>query len=58
MSVFSYILIALAALIVLFLAVIFIRALRFKPKNNLKLSEEEITFDNDKAVENLRELIR
>ena len=58
MSVFSYILIALAAVLVLFLAVIFIRALRFKPKNNLKLSEEEITFDNDKAVENLRELIR
>ena len=48
----------LIALIALFLAVIFIRALCFKPKNNVKVSDSEENFDGNRAIENLRELVR
>ncbi len=44
--------------LVIFLGVILIRTLSFKPKATPKISNDEITFDKEKAVENLRELIR
>ncbi|MGM9666288.1 MAG: peptidase M20, partial [Eubacteriales bacterium] len=53
-----YAVIALAALLVLFLAVVLIRTANFKPKKNVKVIEEEEAFDGERAVENLRELIR
>ena len=45
-------------LVALFLAVLIIRTLNFKPKENAKVIDEEITFDEDKAVEALRTLVR
>lgn len=41
-----------------FIGLILIRTLAFTPKENVKAFEEEISFDGDKAVENLRELVR
>ena len=38
-------------LVVLFLAVLIIRTLNFKPKANAKVFEEEITLNNDKVIE-------
>ena len=46
------------AVIVLFFAVIFIRALRFTPKPQPELSQEEVTFDKDAAVDALAQLVR
>ena len=46
------------AIIVALLSVILIRTLCFKPKANATVSNEEIHFDGEKAVENLRELVR
>ena len=46
------------ALLVLFLAVIIVRTLSFKPKACIEISHEKIEFDREKAVENLRELVR
>lgn len=46
------------ALLVLFLAVIIVRTLNFKPKASIEISHEKIEFDREKAVENLRELVR
>lgn len=45
-------------LVVLFLAVLIIRTLNFKPKANARVFEEEITLNNDKVIENLRTLVR
>ena len=45
-------------LLVLFLAVIIIRTLNFKPKASIQISDEKIEFNREKAVESLRELIR
>lgn len=53
-----YFFIALFIIIALLLAVILIRTASFKPKAEVKVSDEEITFDGDRAVENLRELVR
>lgn len=44
--------------LVTFLAVIFIRAARFTPKAQPKVSEEQIVFDKDGAVSALQTLIR
>ena len=44
--------------LVIFLAVILIRAFRFKPKAQPAVSEKEEPFDTDRAIENLRALIR
>ena len=44
--------------LVLFLALILIRALRFKPKAQPAVSETEEHFDTDRAIENLRALVR
>lgn len=45
-------------LFALFLAVLIIRTLNFKPKANAKVFDEEITLDSDRVVENLRTLVR
>lgn len=45
-------------LIALFLAVLIIRTLGFKPKENAKVFDEEIVLENDKIIENLRTLVR
>ena len=45
-------------LVALFLAVIVIRALMFKPKEQSAVSNEEITFDKDAAVSALQQLVQ
>lgn len=45
-------------IILCFLGVVIIRTLSFTPKPNARVSGEEISFDGEKAVENLRELVR
>ncbi len=47
----------LAALFIL-LAIILIRTLNFKPKNNVEADTDEVSFDQDGAIEALRELVR
>ncbi len=54
----EYVLIPLGAILVIFLIVIFLRALAFKPQNTIKVSDEEISFDKDKVIYNLQELIK
>ena len=46
------------ALVIIFIAVIIIRALNFKPKAQPQLIEREECFDGDGAVEALRELVK
>ncbi|MBP3538865.1 MAG: M20/M25/M40 family metallo-hydrolase, partial [Oscillospiraceae bacterium] len=46
------------AAIVVFLAVILIRAAMFKPKDNVKAEYEPVEFDRDAAVNALAELVR
>ncbi len=50
-------LLLIPTIIVVFLAVIIIRALRFSPKPQPKASDEEISFDREKATNNLSKLI-
>ena len=45
-------------LVALFLAVLIIRTLSFKPKVNAQIFDEEITLNNEKIIENLRTLVR
>ena len=45
-------------LIILFLAVILVRAAMFRPKAQSPISQESVEFDKDAAVENLSALIR
>ena len=49
---------AIAAVIVVFLAVVTVRALRFTPKPQPRLSQEEVSFDRDAAVDALAQLVR
>ena len=53
-----YVLYSLLILFLIFIAVILIRAINFKPVDNLKVNTDVIDFDGDKAVETLRELIK
>ncbi|MBR5020949.1 MAG: peptidase M20, partial [Oscillospiraceae bacterium] len=48
----------IAAVLAIFVAVILIRTLRFRPKVRPALSTEPVEFDRDRAVSNLAELIR
>ena len=48
----------IGGIVVLFLAVILIRTLAFRPKPQPKLSNKEIKFDQDAAVNALAELVR
>lgn len=50
--------IVIAALIAVFLAVITVRTLRFTPKPQPRLSQEEVCFDRDAAVDALAQLVR
>lgn len=45
------------ALIIIFLAVLVIRALMFNPKKQEKMQAEEIVFNKEKAVEDLRQMV-
>lgn len=53
-----YVLLTLGALLVAFVAVVLTRTLRFTPKAMPAVSDEEITFDKERAVENLGRLVR
>ena len=50
--------IVIAALIAVFLAVVTVRTLRFTPKPQPQLSQEEVRFDRDAAVDALAQLVR
>ena len=50
--------IVIAALVVVFLAVVTVRTLRFTPKPQPQLSQEEVSFDRDAAVDALAQLVR
>ncbi len=50
--------IGLGITIFLFLTVIIIRTLSFKPKKSIEIDKEEIIYDKDRAVSNLQELIK
>lgn len=54
----KWILIVFVLVIVIFLAVILIRAVRFQPHLQLDRSEEKVTLDSDKMVRDLQEMIR
>ena len=45
-------------LVALFLAVLIIRTLSFKPKANAQIFDEEVTLNDEKIIENLRTLVR
>ena len=53
-----YLLLIIPALLAIFIAVILIRGLAFKPKESASASAEDEPFDHDGAVEALRSLIR
>ena len=50
--------IPIVAVIVIFLAVILIRALAFKPKAQPPVDETPVEFDRERATESLRTLVR
>ena len=53
-----YIFIGLGAILLAFIAVVTIRTLRFTPKAMPTVSDEEITFDKQKAIDDLARLVR
>jgi len=53
-----YIILGLLAVLLGFIAVLLIRGALFTPKTTLPLDEASVSFDNDKAVEALRALVR
>lgn len=53
-----WILYALLALLIVFLAVILTRACLFKPKASAPVDTEEISVDNDRAADHLAQMIR
>ena len=55
---YHYVLIGLGGVILLFLAVVLIRTLLFKPTKITPKTFEKEEFDKDLAVENLRELVK
>ena len=50
--------IVIATLVLIFLAVVTVRTLRFTPKPQPELSREEVRFDRDAAVDALAQLVR
>ncbi|MCQ2405963.1 MAG: M20/M25/M40 family metallo-hydrolase [Oscillospiraceae bacterium] len=52
------VLIAVLAIIVAFAAVIIVRTLQFKPVETITPDAGEVSFDREKAIENLRSLVR
>ena len=57
MDVLIYILLALSAVILLFLTIIFTRMLSFKPKPEVSADADSIEFDKEASVEGLRKLL-
>lgn len=55
---FLYVLFGILAVIVIFFAVVIIRAISFKPYSTIESDESSVEFDGDVAVENLRQLIK
>ena len=53
-----YLLLLIPAAILVFLLVIVLRAINFKPLPQPEISEEEQLFDREKSVENLAKLIK
>ena len=58
MDLWIYFLLGFVAIIAVLLFVIIIRTLSFKPCDSVKVIEEEVRFEEQKAVESLRELVR
>lgn len=58
MDLWIYFLLGFVAIIAVLLFVIIIRTLSFKPCDSVKVIEEEVRFEEQKAVEGLRELVR
>ena len=54
----KYLLIAIAVVIIVLLAVIILRTLRFRPKQGPAVFDNEEKFDGDKVVRNLQALVR
>lgn len=52
-----WLIIAIAAVLVVLVVIIIARTLAFKPKKQVKVLENEETFDREKAVDNLRQLV-
>lgn len=50
-------LLAILALFLVFVGVLLIRTFNFRPKESIVIDAEEITFDRDKAVNNLQKLV-
>ena len=48
----------LLAVILCFVGVILVRTLMFKPKHTVEADNSEVKFDSERAVENLRQLVR
>ena len=55
--VFVYTLCGILGSILVLLSAVLIRAAMFKPKNNIKVSDDAVEFDRDRSVENLQKLI-
>ncbi len=53
-----YILATIGAIIVLFVAIVLIRMLRFKPKAMPKVEDTAVSFDKEKVIDNLARLVR
>ena len=53
-----YVFIGLGSIFAIFVAVVLIRTLTFKPKALPTASDEEITFDKEKAVADLQALVK
>lgn len=58
MDILLYVLFAILAVVAVLLFIIIVRTLNFKPKSLVKVLEEEVVFDGERAIENLRELVR
>ncbi len=58
MEFLPYIGAVLGGLLVLFFAVILVRTLLFRPKAGVPATRDAVSFDGDRAVENLRTLVR
>ena len=55
---YHYLLIAIGVLLVAFLSVIIIRTLTFKPKAQQYQKIDATSFDQDKAIKSLQELVK
>lgn len=58
MDILGYILLSLGAVLTVLLCVILVRTFKFKPKADVTADNSEVSFSLDKAVENLRTLVR